>query len=356
MFKKTLAGLVCATVLVQSVPAQTAFEMLIPSPITIALVTGQWITKNSKKVYYIEVQSRAATLEQAKQDGFRLAVENAVGSYILSETEVNDGRIKRDEIITYASGFVDKYEIVDQQDVKGGVQIKMKVWVAHNAIAGRLLNESKTAGAVEGERVQAQVSTIQYARKSGDQMLTAVLRDYPARAYNITATPTKVTLDQYRQPYVKVGFTLSMNSDYVSALGEAVEAINQRRDCGSWLVKCQARTHIEVKSSNLFTSPQAWFEDDNAWRIMQQQMILSQPAVQIIFRDGQGREQYRTCAYVPELDHNRYSTWQFVEIGPGKILVNGTAKKSAEVAIPVTGLPVQQFERVDLRVVRGGAC
>lgn len=356
MLKKTLTGVLCATVLVQSAPAQTAFEMLIPSPITIALVTGHWLTKNSKKVFYIEVQSRASTFEQAKQDGFRLAVENAVGSYILSETEVTNGRIKRDEIITYASGFVDKYEIVDQQDVKGGVQIKMKVWVAHNAIAGRLLNESKTAGAVEGERVQTQVTTVQHARKSGDQMLTAVLRDYPARAYNISAAPTKAVLDQYREPYIKVGFTLSMNDAYVASLGEAVEAINQRRDCGSWLVKCRARSHVEVKSSNLFTSPQAWFEDDNAWRIMQQQMILSQPAVQIIFRDSTGREQYRTCAYVPELDHHKYTPWQFVEIGPGRLLVNGTAKKSAEVAIPVTGLPVQQFEQVDLRVVRGGQC
>lgn len=342
--------------LVQSAPAQTAFEMIIPSPITIALVTGHWISKNSKKVFYIEVESRAATLEQAKQDGFRLAVENAVGSYIISETEVNNGRIKRDEIITYASGFVDKYEIVDQREVKGGVQIKMKVWVAHNAIAGRLLNESKTAGTIEGERVQAQVSTIQHARKSGDQMLTAVLRDYPNRGFNVEAAPTKVVLDQHRQPLIKVGFTLSMNSDYVSSLAEAVEAVNQRRDCDAWLVKCQARTHVEVKSSNLFTNPQAWFEDDNIWRIMQQQMILSQPAIQIVFRDSTGQERYRTCAYVPELDHNRYSPWQFVEIGPGRVLVNGTAKKSAEVAIPAAGLPIQQFERVDLRVVRGGQC
>jgi hypothetical protein len=46
-----------------------------------------------------------------------LAVEQALGTLISSETEVNNGRIVRDEIVSYASGYVDRFDIVSTQPV-----------------------------------------------------------------------------------------------------------------------------------------------------------------------------------------------------------------------------------------------
>ena len=66
-------------------------------------------------MFDVDVESYASTFEEAKKEGFRLAVEYAVGSLILSETEVRSDRMKRDEIITYASGFVEDFKILSRE-------------------------------------------------------------------------------------------------------------------------------------------------------------------------------------------------------------------------------------------------
>jgi hypothetical protein len=120
-----------------------------------------------------------ATAEQARQQGFRLAVEHAVGTVVASETEVRNDRQARDEIITYASGYVDRFEVVEQQRVGNRVLVNMKVWVRPSRIANRLLNRSATAGGVEGGRISTQIQTLQHERTSGDRLLKSVLADYP---------------------------------------------------------------------------------------------------------------------------------------------------------------------------------
>ena len=74
--------------------------MIMPSPLGIILTVGQWIYNGTEKVYYIEVEGEGPTPEEARLNGFRLAVEQSVGSIIASETEVRNERAIRDEIIS----------------------------------------------------------------------------------------------------------------------------------------------------------------------------------------------------------------------------------------------------------------
>jgi hypothetical protein len=189
--RKVVAGIICAGLLTTA-QAQSVSRIITPTPVSVALTIGQWLFKDSKKLYYIEVEARAETFEQAKQEGFRLAVEHAVGSVILSETEVRHGKISRDDIITYSSGFVDRFEITRKESVSGGVIVTMKVWVAHSSIANRLLNQSANDGRVEGERAATQINTITKSRQDGDRLLGAVLNDFPHRAFDIKLDKTKV--------------------------------------------------------------------------------------------------------------------------------------------------------------------
>ena len=100
--RRLLMAVLCAvsvTAQAQISPAVTA--ALVPSPLGIVLTVGQWLLQDRRQVYYIQVQAPGDTFDQARQNAFRLAVEQAVGTLILSETESRNARLHRDEIITY---------------------------------------------------------------------------------------------------------------------------------------------------------------------------------------------------------------------------------------------------------------
>ncbi len=103
-----LVGLSAPLAQAQLTPVLTA--SLTPSPLGIALTVGKWIydAATKQQVYYVEVAGEGPDPTQARDNGFRLATELALGSLISSETEVRNGRIQRDEIISYSSGLCRK--------------------------------------------------------------------------------------------------------------------------------------------------------------------------------------------------------------------------------------------------------
>ena len=135
------------------------------------ITIGQWIYQGTERVYYIEVAGQGADAEEARKNGFRLAVEQAIGSLISSESEVQNGRLIRDEIISYAAGYVSNFEIVSTENVNRGSRVVMRVWVKRSALANRLLNESKQSGQVDGATAAVSFKTIVNERQTGDQLL-----------------------------------------------------------------------------------------------------------------------------------------------------------------------------------------
>ena len=108
---RILAVLACVGLITSAQAQMITGAMFLPSPVGVLLSIGQWITFESERTYYIEVLGEGRTPDEARNNGFRLAVEQAVGAIIASESEVNNNRLSRDEIISYASGYVTKYEI-----------------------------------------------------------------------------------------------------------------------------------------------------------------------------------------------------------------------------------------------------
>lgn len=352
--RKLLIGLLCASML--TVAADPVQNILTPSPISAAITVGTWVlSSDRKKVFEIDVQAKAQTFEQAKKEGFRLAVEHAVGNFILSETEVDNSRMKRDEIITYASGFVERFEILNRSDEGNGVRLTMRVWVAHSNIARRLLNKSEAAGDLEGPRVQAKVETYQEYRSNADRVLAAVLNDYPRRAFDIGLQPSLVVLDSYRQPVVIVPFVLRWNEKYLDSLVETVQRINPKPECASSFRQCNTRSMITVRVNTMSKDPGAWFDDDITWNVMFQRMVLIRPMYRVIVKNQQGREQLRECYPARELDGLEYRPRYFVEAGAGKIAINGQMTQRLQLQLP-PNINISTMGQVDVSIVPLSAC
>lgn len=344
------ASMVVAMIMATSAQAQTVVPTwAMPNAWSIGITLAHLMAKDSRQVFYVEVTAEGADLEQARQSALRMAVERAVGTIVVSETETQDLRIRRNEIITYASGYVDNHELVQSQTVRGRTQVQMKVWVSQNKLANRLLNESRTAGQIEGGRISEQIRSLQHARESGDRVLLAVLRDYPRRAFDVDLLPTRVYVDSQRQAWLNVRFNVKWNSNYIESLGTAVRSINQRRDCGSWWRACQVQTVIGVGDTV------AYLDDEMAWNLFLQEMIASRPQFEIRMLGPGGDVRYRACHGVRELDQMDPAPWRFVDVDPGRVRVNDQRASRVEANIPLVN-DTRNLDRVQIRVVRGSEC
>lgn len=300
--RRWLVAVACAvsvTAQAQISPSVTA--ALVPSPLGIVLTVGHWIMQDRRQVYYIQVQAPGDTFEQARQNAFRLAVEQAVGTLILSETESRNARLHRDEIITYASGFVDRFEILKSEITPSGYKVTMDVWVGRSQIAQRLLNNSATTGAIDGNRLSTQVDTIRHERSQGDRVMAAVLSDFPRRAFDVSLARTQITLTDRRQLQLGIPVTIRWNQDYVRAFYEAAKAVGREPERCVFSRECaenQAGLHyLWIKGRGAIVGWNGWvgFDDYARMQAIIARVTQHRPALQITIYDTAGHRRFESC-------------------------------------------------------------
>ena len=292
--------------------AQSLVTALIPSPLSIALTVGQWLIKDSRKVYYVQVESTAKTAAEARAEGFKLAVSQAVGTVVVAETEVKNDALIRKEIIQYSSGYVEDFKILQESQVGDMTRIVMDVWVGESKIADRLLNTSKAPGSIEGAKVATQFKTNLNEKQTGDQLLTLVLKDFPERAFDIQVGKTQSLL-KARSLEIYIPITISWNRKYIDALYEVLvktrEAqlpLNRESQYGRPLPSI---IMIDRKKDWLPTF--AGYTDNTKQQLLEKYLISSLPSVQTILKDGSGKEMYSTCLQFLHMSGAFYSEGAF---------------------------------------------
>ena len=353
---RSLALALCLSLTTVSAWANPAvLAAVTPSPLGIVLTVGKWMVfSDNRKIYYIEVEGHGDNATQARDNGFRLAVESALGSLISSETEVQNGRIVRDEIISYAAGFVDRFTIVEIGTASNGqIAVRMKVWVARSALSDRLLNRSERSGEVDGARASVQLQTLNQERATGDALLAQVLADFPKRAFDIDMKPTDV-IRQNRSAHMEVSFVVRWNRDYLRSLWTALEATSQRTG--------KPASTIGVNSGSMFGfGGQARFDDTQKYAMLVGAFVQSTPAVLVTVR-GAGRDVlYSACYYYQELDHQpRYNITneRFVGLSPyaATAFVDGSYKMRSRIQIPINAAVLNQASSIDMDIVTQRQC
>ena len=316
--------------------------MFMPSPLGVILTVGQWILFENRRVYYIQVQGQGATPAEARNNGFRLAVEQAIGTLISSETEVHNGRMVRDEIISYAAGFVERFEIDKTESTAQGAAVTMRVWVGRSALADRLLNKSETSGQVDGASASVKLQSINQERATGDRLVATVLRDFPRRAFDIDLKTTKINRVQ-RQPVLEIPFSIRWNRDYLRSLWTALEATSVRTS--------KPVAIIGVNSGSLFGfGGQARYDDSVKYKQIVETMGQSDPQVMITLRSNTDLVLSQICT--------GWNPWNFTEFSMYNqtVFVNGAFRLNAVAQIPVDPQVLESLSRIQLDVVNQSFC
>jgi hypothetical protein len=330
--------------------------MLLQIPVSSILTAGYWLFSGGEKVYYIEVVGVGRTVEESKLNGFRLAVEQAVGSVIASETEVVNNRIARDEVISYASGYVTKFIIVDQTNSQNGYKTQMKVWIKRSVIANRLLHESKVAGDLDGAKASVNLASIQYERQQGDRLAVVVLNDFYRRGMNIELKPTQVQFDNNRNGILTIPFRLSWNKDYLNSLIEAYKATAQDTRPGQCFMNCiRNASVVDIHGYKM------GFSDTVKANALIQTMILSEPQVELTVLTAQDQVMHKQCFRWAALDHiDDYNvTNYFVDVSKtntANIKVNGSYFMDTAIQLKTTPHTLELANRTQLKIVPKKQC
>jgi len=292
---------------------------IMPSPLSIALTVGQWLLKNSKKVYYIQVESTATTEEQARRAGFKLAVTQAVGTLVISETEVKNKQLVRDEIIQYSSGYIDDFKVISNTQVGGMTRLVMDVWVVESKISDRILGESKADGTVDGARASLQQQTYLMEQYSGDQLINLVTRDFPRNAFDVKIRKTEIT-QEGRDSFINVYFNWEWNDDFLNALTEALKKTRQNNGIDTFFKRDNWGAVVEISPKDYWPLNEmvAAYSDAYKGKILYKNIIASKPQINLTLKDDANNILYSAC-------HDHQSLWgiYYGRGGAGGLLEKG---------------------------------
>lgn len=202
--------------------------IMAPSPLGAAILVLRSYLKEQTKAYYIQVESRAENFEKAKQQAFRLASEQVAGTVVLSESELRNSKLTRDEIITYSSGLIDEYRIVSRDDGPNGVRLVVDIWIVESVMAQRLLARSATEKGINGADLATRTDSILEERRRGDAIFQAVLRDFPGRAFAVKMSRPQILMDPNRNIVIASEVELAWDKRYLAAFYDAAQKTGRK--------------------------------------------------------------------------------------------------------------------------------
>lgn len=357
--RRLLAAMACAGIIV-SAQAQRVepATVLTPSPYGIVLAVGQWLYTGSDRVYYIQVVGQGATAEESRLNGFRLAVEQAVGSVIASETETRNSRLVRNEIISYASGYVSRFEIVQQQNTAQGVSTTMRVWIKRNGIANRLLHTGNSAVEINGSQAAVAVATLQHERSQGDRLVNSVINDFYRQGMRIQATAPTVSFDNNRQAVLTVPYQLEWNQDYLESLWQALRATSQ----GTPTTETMPRISMPRGFMRSFGRTVGFTDSHRIDQILDT-MVSTRPTIHMTLTSRSGATVLTGCYRLDQLDHATGFDTQGAEYfldskysSARNVVFNTTLEVKRNITVPVTPEQLSKIDQVHLKIVPRTQC
>jgi hypothetical protein len=281
----------------QGFPALAASAI---NPLSFALTIGQWMTKNSNRVYYIQVEASAATTELAKQEALRLAVNQAVGTLVLTETKIQNQELIRQDLTLYSSGYVEEYKILSEQKVGDQMLLVMDVWVAESKIANRLFALSKGEGVIDGSKAAAQYQSILHERTQGDRVIESVANDFPQRAFSVNMGKLSWRMVG-RDVEILVPTEIAWSKDYLEAMYEALVKTRNGNQAANQRYQKNWPAVLAIKRPSDWFATYASYADAKKVTLLKERMIMSLPTVQILIKNLEGQVLYSACASIPYL-------------------------------------------------------
>lgn len=282
---------------------------------------------------YLTVTGTGPTYEQAKQTAFRKAIEYKVGVLVVSDLEVKNRKVYKDEIYVYSSGYVNDYKVLKQETNDNNVTVLLEVNVNESKLKNRILSDGKSTSEFNGDKHQTQITTYQQERTQAVNLLQKVLDNYPSSFFNIKQSKYTIKLDYANNPSLEIPYVLSVNYDFVKSFKESLSYIQNCRP--TFFTKCASmvRTHAkDPKAFLLGEKDEYFFNDIEIINLIHNNFVDSEPRIYIEFLDIKN-EPLRYVCYTPKFVSG-YSTGFFDNGSSNYIILYGNNTEESLISIP----------------------
>ena len=209
------------------------------------LFVSTWVYPSTR----VQVEGHGSTIDLARQNAFRVAIEQVVGQVIVSDQEASGDQLTKNFIGGYSAGYVDDYEVLETQQDGNNVVVKMNVAVSSSKIAQRMLSSGDKSLIIEGQRLQARIDSQLEQRDRGDALISEVLSSYPYNAYVVNSGQTEINLGNRREIYFDVPYEIHWSKFWLEGINEALGVIAvDSKGCNSWLTRQDARIKLSSQA------------------------------------------------------------------------------------------------------------
>lgn len=303
---------------------------------------------------YIRTTGEGFSFEQAKQNAFTEAVQIKVGTLVLSEREHLNNKTINDEVIVHSAGFVDDFKLIGTVNYNGRYRVTVDVLVSESKLTNQILSVGKSSGYVDGGRIGAQYQTYLEQKRTGDQVLNNLLKNYPSKAYTIKQEPYTIAIDRNRNALLTVPFQLSWNYEFIKAFSETMNVLQDGSN--GFLKQSPGNVVVMVKKPNdLVVGTKTEYLFNDLKRIDQiHDAFKGGRTVRILMtiRDSGGQAISKTC-WQPEFLTGRKSA--FYGVGTtNTILIHGNQKEVNSIMLiiePNQSNVLQYMNSVELSII-----
>lgn len=203
--------------------------MKIVSVIKAAMAAAFLISTSAIAAGPYRITGVGSSFDEAKLNAFRQAVEIYAGVVVVSNTEANNGKLTKEQILNYSSGYISNYKIIHNFQIDREHNVVVDVWVHDSKISQRILSTTDSH-AINGHLVADQSQTFTNSKNSADTILNTVLERYPYNAYNIKMGKTNFGVDANRNTFANVEYEISWNDKWIKSLQEALTVLYMPED------------------------------------------------------------------------------------------------------------------------------
>lgn len=181
-------------------------------------------SNNNNPSQEIHVTGVGVTVDEAKQNGFKNAIEYVVGTVLVSEKVALNNQLVKDKIVNYSAGYIDSYKILSTTQVDKNIALSMNVVVKSSHIAEMILGERNSMN-LDGEQIVSKYESLLNLRTQQEKLLKTVLDNYYDQAWTRTINKVEYKYDDKRQLILIIKSERTSNQNYYKALDETLKLL-----------------------------------------------------------------------------------------------------------------------------------
>lgn len=159
--------------------------------------------------------------ESAKLNAFSNALDTYVGTVVVSERELNNYNLVKNDILVYSSGYITDFKVINESTLNGKTYLILDISINTNRISNRILGKFSSNQFIDGNKLNDKITSYRKERQSADKLLLNILNDYPQKAYNIEQLPFFLSTHN-RKIQIVMPYKLSWNYNYLMALNDVL--------------------------------------------------------------------------------------------------------------------------------------